>query len=236
MNDAAVHAVAGKRSHYQPIEWCGHSPLRLAEHYWQLGVSRLYVADLDAILHGKVQTNLLVDIANQFPVDELLLDIGWKGACDSQIAAVEKLLQETGKSTCFIAATESARDTDAIDELAKLADPSRVFLSLDLRGGKTVDNTAPESEWIETAIRLNLAGVIVLDIAAVGTGAGPVTADRCRTIANTLGGPISRQSKHQRIYSGGGVRTLADVAALVDAGCHGCLVGTMLHESEVRAT
>lgn len=236
MDGAAVHAVAGKRDRYQPIEWCGHSPLRLAGHYRQLGVSRLYVADLDAILHGKVQVELLVDIVNQFPIDEILLDIGWIGGCDDQTAAVERLSQNIGNSTCFIAATESARDIEAVGELAKVVGSERVFLSLDLRSGKSVDNVATENEWIETAIRWNLAGVIVLDIAAVGTGSGPVTADRCRAIRERLARSISRDSNRLRVYSGGGIRAIADVAALVDAGCHGCLVGTMLHETEVRET
>ena len=67
----AVHARAGQREHYAPVSLaagvpidCG-SPLSLARVYTErLGVSELYAADLDAILGGQSQDDLVSSVAS----------------------------------------------------------------------------------------------------------------------------------------------------------------------------
>jgi phosphoribosylformimino-5-aminoimidazole carboxamide ribotide isomerase len=62
--------------------------------------------------------------------------------------------------------------------------------------------------------------VIVLDLARVGSGAGPDIA----TIAEIHGA-----FPELVLLAGGGVRDAADLRALADAGAAGALVGTALH-------
>ncbi|TWU47415.1 1-(5-phosphoribosyl)-5-[(5-phosphoribosylamino)methylideneamino] imidazole-4-carboxamide isomerase [Rubripirellula tenax] len=226
LDSCAVHAIAGDRRNYQPMPWCNGSPTELVDHYHRLGVNRTYVADLDAILHGQVQTQTLIDVCNRKPHEEILLDVGWKGDCPHQLQAVNDVLHNTNASVGFIAATESASGIAAVGQLADVVGASRVFLSLDFRDGNLVGDGTSESRWIEAAMEFALGGIIVLDVAQVGTGRGPITAVRCQRLADRCRG--------QRIYSGGGIRSLDDVETLVRAGCHGCLVGTMLHENRFR--
>ncbi len=219
-NGVAVHAVAGHRDQYKPIAWCDGSPRKLADHYRQLGLSRLYVADLDSILGCSVSCYSLIEIANHFAGDEVLFDVGWRGSDDQQRHSIESICDQT-HAVKFIAATESARSVSAIGELCDLIRPEHVFLGYDLCDGVLVNNTASEAEWLRTAIESKLRGIIVLDLRRVGTRSGPVTAPICQR--------IKRECSSQLIYSGGGVRSFADVGMLVEAGCDGCLVGTMLH-------
>ncbi len=222
VDSLAVHAVAGHRDDYRPIVSVkDSSPLAMVDHYRRLGVPQFYVADLDSIVRGKIQTECLIEIANHASADAFLIDIGWKGECVQQADAVERLVRETDASTHFIIATESARRIAALSELVSRVGASRVHLSLDFRSGNWVGTVASESEWIDAAIEQKVAGIIVLDVAQVGTAGGPITQPRCRA--------IKRMCPDQRVLSGGGVRSIADVASLVDSGCEGVLVGTMLH-------
>ena len=67
----AVHAVAGRRDQYQPVQIQSQppadwgDPIRLVDLYLRLGIRRLYLADLDAIRNGIVQVNLLREIIEQ---------------------------------------------------------------------------------------------------------------------------------------------------------------------------
>jgi phosphoribosylformimino-5-aminoimidazole carboxamide ribotide isomerase len=75
------------------------------------------------------------------------------------------------------------------------------------------------------AADLGVQHVILLDLTAVGTAAWPVTLDACRAIARDL--------PHLRLWTGGGVRSIADVNALADGGAHGVLMASALHDASL---
>ena len=75
----------------------------------------------------------------------------------------------------------------------------------------------------EALARLTRAGlreVIVLDLARVGSGEGPDV---------DLVGELHRRFPELALLAGGGVRDLADLRALAQAGAAGALVATALH-------
>jgi phosphoribosylformimino-5-aminoimidazole carboxamide ribotide isomerase len=215
----AVHAIAGDRDHYQSVDICGGDPVFLAEHYRQLGVTDLYVADLDAIIDGKIQVEAIEAVCRSVAAGRTLIDLGWTGrehrdSCDA-IAA----LTDRHANVCWIAATESAETVAALAELAELISAERVFLGLDYRKGQLLGSTG-EAEWIRAAAELGCCGVVILDLASVGTAAGPSTMEICWR--------AKRLAPRLSVVSGGGIRTAQDVNQLIEAGCDRCLVATAL--------
>ena len=67
--------------------------------------------------------------------------------------------------------------------------------------------------------------LIVLDLADVGTNSGTRTLELCRQIRR-VGPPI-------HLIAGGGVRGIADLRALADAGCQTALVASALHDARL---
>jgi phosphoribosylformimino-5-aminoimidazole carboxamide ribotide isomerase len=195
MGGTAVHAVRGERERYRPLG----DPLALARRY---KVEELYVADLDAIAGGPVQTAVIAALARGARV---MVDAGVRGP----------ELRHLGVRV--IVGTETLADADA-DALTADA-----ILSIDLYEGRVISRD-PRLAGLSALDALRcLAGpreVIVLDLARVGTGAGPDV----ETIAE-----IHAAYPDLELLAGGGVRGEDDLRALADAGAAGALVGTALH-------
>ncbi len=215
----AVHAIAGDRDYYQNVEFCGGDPIGLAEHYSQLGVTELYVADLDAIIDGTVQVEAIEAVCHCVASSKMVIDIGWTGKENKESRDAIAVLTDRHANVCWIAATESAKTAGALAELAELVSAERVFLGLDYRNGQLI-GSKDEAEWILAATELGCCGVVVLDLASVGTGAGPSTMEICRR--------VKQLAPRLLVYSGGGIRTAEDVSELVEAGCDRCLIATAL--------
>ena len=76
--------------------------------------------------------------------------------------------------------------------------------------------------WVITVVVL--LGIIVLDLARVGSGAGPDVA---------LIAELHAAFPELELLAGGGVRDVADLQALADAGAAGALVATALHSGAI---
>jgi len=127
------------------------------------------------------------------------------------------------------------REIDAwsdLEKMAGLAGSDRVLFSLDLHQGRPVQHLDPgprlerisPEELVGRVVSIGVAGLIVIDLADVGSAAGPST------------GPlIQRLQANYRlpVYAGGGVRDRRDVDALLEAGAVGVLVGTAVHNGEL---
>ena len=104
------------------------------------------------------------------------------------------------------------------------------MLSVDLRDGRLISpraDLAGRRRRCRRAARRRALGVrelLVIDLARVGSGAGPPL-DAVRELAAALPGVA--------IYAGGGVRDDADLRALEVAGATGALVATALHEGRI---
>jgi phosphoribosylformimino-5-aminoimidazole carboxamide ribotide isomerase len=218
---AAVHAVRGQRERYRPLRSglaAGSDPLRVARAFREeLGLDELYVADLDAIAGRPPHRDALAALAQEARV---MVDAGV-----TDLAAARTLL-ELGVARVVIG-TETLADEAVLERLADLP----LVLSLDLRGGRVL-SPVPELARLgpsEALARLASSGVrevIVLDLARVGSGAGPQV---------ELVGELCSRFPELELLAGGGVRDLADLRALADCGAAGALVASALHGGAIGA-
>lgn len=212
-----VHARRGQRAEYAPLRSPlvdGCDPVAVAR---ALGAvcrtRRLYVADLDALGGGAVDEATLAALA---AVAEVWVDAGAVTA--ERSAALER--------------AGAARDvvgTESLERDHRRNGGPPVMLSIDLRGGRLI-SPRPDLAGREPiaavplAAALGATGLIVIDLARVGSATGPPL-DAVADLAAALPGTP--------IYAGGGVRNDADLAALNEAGAAGALVATALHEGRI---
>jgi phosphoribosylformimino-5-aminoimidazole carboxamide ribotide isomerase len=199
----AVHAVRGERERYRPIG----DPLSLARRF---RLEELYVADLDAIAGAGENDSTIATLAREARV---MVDAG---VSEPERA---RALLDLGVHRVVVG-TETLADADALDRLLPEA-----VLSIDLRDGRTLspDPRLAGLQALDAVALLHRPGlreVIVLDLARVGSGAGPDVA----AIAE-----IHAAFPDLELLAGGGVRDADDLHALGDAGAAGALVATALH-------
>jgi phosphoribosylformimino-5-aminoimidazole carboxamide ribotide isomerase len=220
-----VHGVRGERQRYRPLRSkivAGSDPVEVARAVRDaLGLDELYVADLDAIAGAPPHREVVAALAREA---RLMVDAGVTG-----VAAVRALL-ELGAARVVIA-TETLPNKAALERLRTELPDAPLALSLDLRAGRVVSPDAELSGLgaAEALARLEHAGLreaIVLDLARVGSGAGPDVAQVRELCARFPG---------LELLAGGGVRDVADLRALAEAGGAGALVATALHGGAIGA-
>jgi phosphoribosylformimino-5-aminoimidazole carboxamide ribotide isomerase len=231
----AVHARRGDREHYGPVQsvlapGSAGDALVLARAYRErLGATQAYVADVDAIEGKALQADLLSALADprQGFGPGLMVDAGAGGA--GRAAQVLRC-----GAAQVIVGLESLTSFEDLEAIVGAAPSGRVVFSLDLRGGQPVIGSgagfdadlAPE-EIARRAVELGAAAVLVIDLVAVGSGAGPWHLELIRSLKKTLGKPV---------YAAGGVRSREDLALLRTVGTDGVLVATALHTGQLGAT
>ncbi|MCU0959153.1 MAG: HisA/HisF-related TIM barrel protein [Pirellulaceae bacterium] len=221
-----VHATGGRRATYQPVRSrivASAAPRDVAQAFvQQLGLRAAYVADLDALAGHPPNLAALATIA----------DAGLDVLIDAGCADAERARALTGfRSSCgplagIAVALETLPDAALLAELVQTIGAERAVLSLDLLDGRPLARCqrlagCRVEQIAELAWQAGVRRLLVLDLAAVGSGAGPMTVETCRR--------LSQRHAWDELISGGGVRHAADVAALAQAGCHGVLAGTALH-------
>jgi phosphoribosylformimino-5-aminoimidazole carboxamide ribotide isomerase len=218
----AVHAVRGERERYRPV----HSviagddgdPLALARAFRaELGLDELYVADLDAISGGGARhhTALLSALAREARV---MVDAGVSDPTGA------RALLDLGAHRVIVG-TETLSGAAALDRLLAELPDGTAILSVDLRDGRVLspDPQLAGLPALDAVARLHRAGLreaIVLDLARVGSGAGPDVAPIAA---------IHAAFPDLELLAGGGVRDVEDLHALAAAGAAGALVATALH-------
>lgn len=231
MGGVAVRAVGGRRDEYRPVSsrLCDSpDPLRIAAAYRErYGIEDLYVADLDAILGRPLNADVLAGLAAVG--FNLAVDAGLRSADDA--AALVSLGVES-----VVAGLETLTGPAVLIKLVERFGPDRVVFSLDLAAGVPLGDPERwgEDRWdadspfrIATrAIEAGITRLIVLDLRAVGTAAGPATDGLSRRIKRSL--------PQARLWTGGGVRGGADVETLLKAGAEGVLVASALHDGTFR--
>jgi phosphoribosylformimino-5-aminoimidazole carboxamide ribotide isomerase len=227
-NAVAVHAVAGRRAHYQPIQSILHpsaDPFELAHAVRDtLGLHVLYVADLDAIAGQPPNLKIYRQIMSLGI--HLLIDAGLR---DVRSAAP---LVELDRAGCtVVAGLETLRSSDALLEIVNELGPRRVIFSLDLFEGRPV--IAPGAQWssddpavlLRQAIERGVEQVLLLDVARVGTGRG----------VGVLSLLAETRTAHPdiRVTAGGGISGLDDVLELKNAGAAGVLIASAFHDGRI---
>ncbi|HSE67490.1 MAG TPA: HisA/HisF-related TIM barrel protein [Gemmatimonadales bacterium] len=224
----AVHAIGGRREEYQPVESVlspgqrGNAQVLARAYRERLGATQCYVADLDAIQEKGLQSDLLGRLAGPDGFGPgLMVDAGAAG-----MARVKDLL-DLGVAQ-VIAGLESLDSWSDLEKMVGAAGSDRVVFSLDLHQarpiyhldmGPRLERVSPH-EFVDRAVSIGVAGLIIIDLADVGSGEGP-----------SIGSLTQQLHARYRIplYAGGGVRDRRDVDALLEAGAAGVLVGTAIH-------
>lgn len=222
----AVRARGGRRDEYAPIARVAGEiipegdAVALARTYVErLGVSGLYVADLDAIEGRQPQAALSRAIGSIGA--PLWLDAGVASVADTRRAL------DVG-ATRVIVGLETLPSFQVLESIVQEAGRPRVAFSLDLRNGqpmtraKELEPQQPQ-ELVARAVDAGADTVIVLDLARVGAGKG---------LDLELIGRLAA-SHSVRLFAGGGVRDLHDLERLRSAGCVGALVASALLDAQL---
>jgi phosphoribosylformimino-5-aminoimidazole carboxamide ribotide isomerase len=231
----AVHARAGRRDRYEPVCWSGllastetqppYQPgdaVDLARWYMRgVGLTELYVADLDAILGRPRQDTLVASVsALGAPI--------WLDAAAASVSDARHALELA--AAVVVIGLETLPSYGALAEICAAVGGDRVAFSLDLRDGEpiatlgTVDE--PAHVVAERAADAGAGAIIVIDLARVGTGAG---------LDLALIGRVRGAVAGLTLLAGGGVRGPEDLAQLADVGCDGALVATAVHQGRLGA-
>jgi phosphoribosylformimino-5-aminoimidazole carboxamide ribotide isomerase len=232
----AVHAQAGDRSRYAPLE-SGLVPGRVGDpaallqaFHGTLGIHECYLADLDAIQGGAVQRNLIRELAEFHTgfAGALLVDAG----THLPEGALEVLSCGASEVVVGLETLHAFADLAAI---VRLVGSSRVVFSLDLRLGNPILHSAMQDalgpgpdaiQLAEQAVSAGVATLLLLDLGRVGTGCG-VDLGLLETLRNRLPGI--------RLLAGGGVLTRRDLERMRDAGCDGALIASAIHNGRLSA-
>lgn len=228
----AVHGIAGKRTGYQPVtallrdgKPADGDPLALVRWYRRFQIRNFYLADLDGLMHGKVQRQAIESLLEQTRDDEgWMIDAGVSRLALVQHADWMRGLAETTRRVDWILASESADHPSVIERASEHIGPNALILGVDFRSGRFIgpnsDSDSDLDSWLTTADQRSLRRSLVLDVAAVGLSGGPQSLPLCRTLA--------KRFPHWRLISGGGCRHQQDVVSVVDAGCEQCLIASAL--------
>ncbi|GAB4305683.1 MAG: HisA/HisF family protein [Promethearchaeota archaeon] len=239
----AVHGKGGRREAYPPVPASfspDPDPVVVARKYRSaFGLTRLYVADLDAI-EGRVRNlDYLGKIAEEG--SRAFVDAGIN---DPDIA---RAYLKAGVDSVVVG-TETVEAWSQLEALARELPAERVIVSLDLKGGKTasrcqrVAECSPEALVTELIV-LGFRRFLVLNLDAVGTRMGVKGA---ATLASRLGlnladlaedggvgGGELASKRDVEVFLGGGLSDPAELPSLARAGFTGVLAATVFYSGRI---
>ncbi|TWT39530.1 1-(5-phosphoribosyl)-5-[(5-phosphoribosylamino)methylideneamino] imidazole-4-carboxamide isomerase [Blastopirellula retiformator] len=220
-----MRGVGGVRNRYRPIEsrLCssadpGDVAAAMASRF---GFRDIYVADLDAIVDQSPQWESWRKITGAGL--QLHLDAHLAFANDCQ--RVLDVLGEEGIASLIVGLETLGRWED-LREIAN-AFGGRATFSLDLRHGrplKIVGGAIRAEEIAEKAVDCGVRRVVLLDLVQVGEGRGTGTETLCRELAS--------QYEEIEWITGGGIRSLKEIAWQRTIGASRVLVSSALHQDE----
>jgi len=224
----AVHAVGGRRANYRPLQSTLHptsDPIELAcSLKGSLGLRALYVADLDAIEGGLPQHAIHRRLVRLIP--QVWIDAGIR-----DVTSVGPLLERLGPGGTIVAGLETIGGPEDLAAVLQRAGAERVVFSLDLDNGhpRTADPaawaTADPFELSRRAIEQGVERFLILDLSRVGTGRGTGTED--------LLARLHAAYAAVKVFVGGGISGIEEIARIRNAGARGVLLGSALHDGRI---
>lgn len=221
MKGQVVQAVRGDRVNYRPVQSV------LARDAQPLSVARalrdattcdeFYIADLDAIMDGEPQWDVIREIAD---------GTGAKLSVDAAIADTAKAVKaiEAGAERAIVC-SETLRDLGAAKDIRSVLPAERLLFSVDVVEGR-VRSHCPELrdahplDVLDLMARQGWSQFIILTLNLVGTGGGPDW-----SLMKEAGNRFPELS----FIAGGGVRTPQDLQQLASMNVSGVLIATSLH-------
>ena len=216
-----VRGVRGDRQAYRPIEsaLCASSdPVTVArvlvDH---CAAQQLYVADLDALMGGRPQHEVLRELLVALGGVELWLDAGFADADAAAVLAAQ--LAPHSPRIVPVFGSESLRSRAALEDCRNRFGAAGAVLSLDRRDGQRLDRAGC---WDARALWPQR--VIVMTLERVGSGAGP----DLETMAQ-----LHREAPATTLIGAGGVRSTSDLEHGRAAGAGAWLVASALHDLQL---
>ena len=201
----------------------GEDPFSLALAFKnRLGLSTLYLADLDAIAGRPFDPTFLQSLAGAGL--HCWVDAGIKTADERRIVA-------GAGASAIIVATETLAGPHAIAEMIRAGPCEALIFSLDLREGRPI--VAKGSSWsstepleiLQNVSDLGLSRFLLLETARMGRGGG---------LGNhELIAEIRGRFPDTTVAVGGGVSRMADLKDLCHRGVSHVLVGSALHDGRI---
>lgn len=218
----AVSGRGGRRETYEPVRSrlvsaAGDARALAGAYRDVLGCDEWYVADLDALAGGAVQHEVLRDLA--MLGSRLLVD-----AAVATPARARDLVADGVQR--LVVGLETLPSFDALVDVTRAIGPASVIFSLDLRDGRPLvpSRGGPRGTPLELAghaIEAGASGLLVLDLARVGTAQG---------VDMVLLSALRRAHPDVELLAGGGLATARQLEQLMDVGLDAALVGTALHD------
>lgn len=210
MAGSVVHAKAGQRLSYQPIDSVLTKATDLltvvADILSFFPFKTIYIADLDAISGQNVEMALYQHCLELFPETTFWLDAGIRDKTDSQrFIASARLVPVLG--------------SESLQTLSLLHDIEPCVLSLDFKQGQFLGDEKillQAQHWPER--------VIVMNLDRVGVTRGPDF---------SLIAAIALRKRDVQIIAAGGVRGQDDLVLLERAGVGQTLISSALHNGKV---
>ena len=226
-----VRGLGGRRSEYRPIESkiaADARPATVARAFVeQFGFETAYVADLDAIMHGKMDVKSWQEIAAAGL--ELWLDAGTTSVV--QVEEMKELVRQQYIPARLIVGLESLASESELAGIVDLLGLESPIFSLDLKDGRPITripswHDLDPAAIAQAAVKMGIWDLIVLDLADVGASGGTRTLELCHLLW---------KQQQMRIIAGGGVRSTHDLQMMADAGCQNALVASALHDGRITA-
>lgn len=222
-----VRGVAGERDKYSEvesriIEQEIKTPLAAAAAFYnKLGIRKIYIADLDAIMSSDKENNLdkIREIKVEFPDLEIMLDAGFNNEFTPDIYLNNWL-------DYAVIATESLENMKFLSRLAGYKE--QIIISIDLKDGELIHNIESWqgksiSEIIKEINSLGFKNYILLDLASVGTARG---------ISGYIR-KLKEEFSELNFITGGGVKDYRDIKVLKKLSFSGVLIASAFHNGSL---
>jgi len=223
LNSVVVHAVRGERKNYEPVKsiLCSSpNPLEVAASFKGLGLKKLYIADLDAILRKGSNYEIIRRISESTKLG-VIVDAGI-----SNMSSAEEIFKY--KISELIIGTETLTSLGFVKKCLEKFGSERIILSLDMKNGKVLGSFQEATkDPLDVALIFEKMGVkkmIVLDLSKIGSEEG-TNWSVLNKILETVG---------MEIIAGGGLRNFADLMELKKKGVYAALIATALHNGNIR--
>ena len=223
LNKKVVHAKGGRRTDYQLLKstlFNSSNPIDTVFTLEKLGFKEIYLADLDSIDKNQANFEVLEKIRDNSRI-ELLVDAGVK---NKELATC--LFNRNVRKV--IVGTETLTSISFLEEAVKLFGKNRIIVSLDLKGGKMLNNFNLKEihnpfVFLKTIESFGVSQIIVLDLMRVGSENG---------VDTQLIDKIMEKFEFD-VFVGGGIRGIPDLIELKNLGVSGVLLGTALYSNKI---
>jgi phosphoribosylformimino-5-aminoimidazole carboxamide ribotide isomerase len=222
MGGVVVRGIAGRRAEYRPIVsqlTDSTDPVDLARAFHdRLGLTDLYLADLDAIGGAPPAFSAYASIRA----------LGCRLSVDAGVRELSQAQRLAGSGiNRIIIGLETIAGPAELGRMVSALGSERIVFSLDLREGQPLGEvsaweTADAEAIARRAVAVGVRAMIVLDLARVGVGAGLGTEELCRRLHQAF--------PDVELIAGGGVRSMEDLQRLAECGVQAALVASALHD------